>query len=86
MPAFLMPFTPVATTRPCQVWIAPVSAILPGSGGYHVRWYGLWMEEARGITLHGLHMSRSDKLVQEILVHKLNQTQVGRKAGEHAAL
>ncbi len=62
-----------------RVWVAPVNAILPGNSsfaGYHVRWYGLWMEEAPGITLHGLYMARAEYVMFTMLTRKLNQTQV----------
>ena len=45
--------------------------------GYHIRWHGLFMEEARGITLHGLHTSRNLPLAMNLLGQQLNRTQVG---------
>lgn len=59
-----------------KVWLTKVSAVLPESG-YHVRWHGLMMEEARGITLHALALSRESRLVMQLLQHNLNRTQAG---------
>ena len=58
------------------MWLTKVSAVLPESG-YHVRWHGLMMEEARGITLHALASSRDSRLVMQLLQHNLNRTQAG---------
>eukprot|EP00195_Chlamydomonas_chlamydogama_P003117 CAMPEP_0202915096 /NCGR_PEP_ID=MMETSP1392-20130828/64809_1 /ASSEMBLY_ACC=CAM_ASM_000868 /TAXON_ID=225041 /ORGANISM="Chlamydomonas chlamydogama, Strain SAG 11-48b" /LENGTH=549 /DNA_ID=CAMNT_0049606991 /DNA_START=71 /DNA_END=1716 /DNA_ORIENTATION=+ len=59
-----------------RVWFGPVSAVLPGIG-YHVRWYGLWMEEARGITLHGLSTARhAGQFTYQLMGRMLNRTQV----------
>ncbi|GIL58746.1 hypothetical protein Vafri_13749 [Volvox africanus] len=62
-----------------RVWIAPVNAIIPNGTflGYHVRWYGLWMEEAPGITLHGLFVTRgAERAMFDLLTNKINMTQV----------
>ncbi|PNW84381.1 hypothetical protein CHLRE_03g143867v5 [Chlamydomonas reinhardtii] len=62
-----------------RVWVAPVEAIIPNGTfrGYHVRWHGLWMEEAPGITLHGLHTTRgAENAMYELLTKKMNKTQV----------
>ena len=37
-----------------RVWLAKISSIMPGTG-LHFNWHGLWMEEARGITLTGIN-------------------------------
>lgn len=60
-----------------RLFVAPVNAIVPRNG-YHVRWYGLWIEEARGITLHALWMAHyhTHSLMLDLLTHQLNQTQV----------
>jgi hypothetical protein len=44
--------------------------------GLHIRWHALWMEEARGITLHALYMSQDAMLTMSLLQSKLNRTQV----------
>ncbi|KXZ44687.1 hypothetical protein GPECTOR_63g16 [Gonium pectorale] len=62
-----------------RVWVAPVNAIIPNGTftGYHVRWHGLWMEEAPGITLHGLYTTRgAEHAMYELLTKKMNRTQV----------
>lgn len=66
------------------MWLTKVSAVLPESG-YHVRWHGLMMEEARGITLHALALSRESRLVMQLLQHNLNRTQAGCWVGEALA-
>ncbi|EFJ45406.1 hypothetical protein VOLCADRAFT_105959 [Volvox carteri f. nagariensis] len=61
-----------------RVWVAPVNAIIPNGTflGYHVRWYGLWMEEAPGITLHGLWVTRgAENVMYDLLTNKINKTQ-----------
>ncbi|GAX84742.1 hypothetical protein CEUSTIGMA_g12164.t1 [Chlamydomonas eustigma] len=58
-----------------RVWLAKLSAIMPGVG-LHIRWHALWMEEARGINLHALHMSMDAMLTMSLLQSKLNRTQV----------
>ena len=58
-----------------RLWLAKLSAVMPETG-YHIRWHALFMEEARGITLHGLHMSRNLALSMTLLGQKLNKTQV----------
>jgi hypothetical protein len=58
------------------VWVAKLSAVVPRIG-YHIRWHVLWMEEAPGITLHGLHMSRNLPLTLDLLQAKINRSQVG---------
>ncbi|MEW5309051.1 MAG: hypothetical protein WDW38_000963 [Sanguina aurantia] len=59
-----------------RMFVAPVNAIVPRNG-YHVRWHGLWIEEARGITLHALWMAQyhTNSLMLDLLTNQLNQTQ-----------
>lgn len=57
-----------------RLWVSKISAVIPGLS-YHVRWYGVWMEEARGITLFALHTSKDKRLALR-LQQKLNRTQV----------
>lgn len=58
-----------------RVWVSRLSAVMPRFG-YHVRWYGVWMEEAKGITLFALHTSRDKKLALRLFQQNLNKTQV----------
>ncbi|GFR41959.1 hypothetical protein Agub_g2756 [Astrephomene gubernaculifera] len=62
-----------------RVWVAPVNAIVPNGTyrGYHIRWHGLWMEEAPGITLHALHTAEAGAgHMFQLLTQKINKTQV----------
>jgi hypothetical protein len=45
-----------------QVWIAPVNAVIPGTGQY-VWWNAVWMEKAQGVSLHQLAMASHPSLV-----------------------
>ena len=58
-----------------RLWVSKISAVMPGLN-YHVRWYGVWMEEARGITLFALHTSKDKKLALRLFQQNLNRTQV----------
>ena len=58
-----------------QLWLAKLSAVMPGTG-LPITWHGLWMEEARGITLYGLQTSGGLALSLSLLQQKLNRTQV----------
>lgn len=58
-----------------QLWMAKLSAVMPGTG-LHINWHGLWMEEARGITLHGLQAEGGLALSVTLLQQQLNRTQV----------
>ena len=58
-----------------QLWVAKLSAVMPGTG-LPINWHGLWMEEARGITLYGLQTSGGLALSLSLLQQKLNRTQV----------
>mmetsp|Transcript_3357 Transcript_3357/g.7341 ORF Transcript_3357/g.7341 Transcript_3357/m.7341 type:complete len:538 (+) Transcript_3357:145-1758(+) len=66
-----------------KVWIAPVNAIVPGSG-LHIWWNGLWMERAQGVSLNQLSYITRKMFVQqtimELLQAKLNKTRVVRAA------
>ncbi|KAG1676217.1 hypothetical protein FOA52_006434 [Chlamydomonas sp. UWO 241] len=59
-----------------RVWVAPVIGVTPESGGFHVHWHGLWMEEANGITLDGLARAQKPGLAMRLLQEKLNRTRV----------
>ncbi|KAG2495396.1 hypothetical protein HYH03_006663 [Edaphochlamys debaryana] len=62
-----------------RVWVAPVNAIIPHGPlrGYHVRWHGLWMEEAPGITLHGLFTAvGAEAAYLDLVTKRINKTQV----------
>ncbi len=46
------------------------------------RWHALWMEEARGVTLHALNAdSRARHLALEIMSKQLNGTHVSTRGG-----
>lgn len=54
-------------TRPTQVWLAPVNAVLPGLG-IHVWWYGLWMERAEGLSMNQIAYLGKRDLVEKTIV------------------
>ena len=66
------------------MWVEKVNAVIPGIG-FHVRWFGLWMELADGISLENfLQKGVPSKVpiadVMDYLHNKLNRTQVVRGA------
>lgn len=65
-----------------RLFVSPVNAIVPRNG-YHVRWYGLWIEEARGITLHALWRAQqqTSNLMVDLLSNRLNKSQVRSRVG-----
>lgn len=63
-----------------RIWVDRVNAPVPGIG-YHVRWHGLWMELADGVSMENvLNKGRPSPLQPEVLLdimhNKLNKTQV----------
>ncbi|KAL6755005.1 hypothetical protein V8C86DRAFT_2686314 [Haematococcus lacustris] len=67
-----------------NVWVDRIEAVVPGIG-FHIRWYGLWMELIPGISLENfLHKGDPKRLppeqVLDIMHHKLNKSQVVRAA------
>ena len=65
-----------------RVWLAKVSAIIP-EYGYHIYWYSLWMEEARGIPMRSLYKFWRNRVVKDEadryavdLIQRMNSTQV----------
>ena len=62
------------------MWVEKVNAVIPGIG-YHVRWFGLWMELADGISLENFFHKGSPSLVPPYVVwdylhNKLNKSQI----------
>eukprot|EP00798_Chlamydomonas_sp_ICE-L_P012581 gene12581-15805_t len=67
-----------------RVWVGKVNAVIPELG-YHVRWYGLWSEYADGVSLENfLHKGPPrpfpPNVILDVLMHKLNKTQVLKAA------
>lgn len=67
-----------------KLWVGRVNAIIPGLG-YHVRWYGLFMQVAEGISMEGfLHRGTPSRFppsaILDVLQNKLNKTRVIRGA------
>lgn len=63
-----------------RLWVDKVDAVVPNVG-YHIRWYGIWMEIAEGISLENfLHKGKPARLgkkaVLDIMQNKLNTKQV----------
>ena len=66
------------------MWVEKVNAVIPGLG-FHVRWFGLWMELADGISMEnflrkGMPSDVPPAVVLDFLHNKLNKTQVVRGA------
>eukprot|EP00195_Chlamydomonas_chlamydogama_P015552 CAMPEP_0202899652 /NCGR_PEP_ID=MMETSP1392-20130828/7827_1 /ASSEMBLY_ACC=CAM_ASM_000868 /TAXON_ID=225041 /ORGANISM="Chlamydomonas chlamydogama, Strain SAG 11-48b" /LENGTH=462 /DNA_ID=CAMNT_0049585895 /DNA_START=182 /DNA_END=1570 /DNA_ORIENTATION=- len=62
-----------------KVWVEHVNGVIPGVG-YHIRWLGIWMEQAEGISLEnlvrlGTPMMHPNELLN-ILHNKMNKSQV----------
>ena len=53
-----------------QVWIAPVNAVVPGTG-LHIWWYGLWMQRAEGISINQLSYITRKKFVEDTIMDLL---------------
>ena len=44
-----------------KLWVEKINAVIPGIG-FHVRWHGLWMEVAEGVSMENfLHKGRGDR-------------------------
>lgn len=67
-----------------KVWIDKVEGVIPELG-YHIRWYGLWMEHVKGISLEnflhkGTPVRQPPSVVLDMFHNKMNKTQVVRSA------
>lgn len=65
-----------------RLWVEKVNAVVPGIG-FHIRWYGLWMEVAEGVSMENfLHRGSPSRFpppaILDLLQNKLNRTQVIR--------
>lgn len=62
-----------------NTWIEPVNGIIPGSG-FHVRWDGLWLEQASGVSIDQFVNEGDPQLELNVVVdhlqNKMNKTQV----------
>ena len=63
-----------------KVWVEKVNAVIPGLG-YHVRWFGLWMEVAEGISMENFLQKGLPSVVPRASVldffhNKLNKTRI----------
>ncbi|KAG2488690.1 hypothetical protein HYH03_012691 [Edaphochlamys debaryana] len=62
-----------------RLWLAPVSAVVPDGNfaGYHIRWHGVWLEEAPGAPLFMLTKAAgAEQLLINVLTTRLNRTAV----------
>mmetsp|Transcript_5477 Transcript_5477/g.12120 ORF Transcript_5477/g.12120 Transcript_5477/m.12120 type:complete len:525 (+) Transcript_5477:133-1707(+) len=67
-----------------KIWVDQISAVVPDLG-YHIRWHGLWMEYADGVSLENfLHKGEPSRfpppVILDLMHNKLNKTQVVRAA------
>ena len=67
-----------------KLWVEKINAVIPGLG-FNVRWHGLWMEVATGVSMENfLHKGEPSRfppaVILDLLHNKLNKTQVIRGA------
>ena len=58
-----------------KTWVERTIAVVPGSGMI-LDWDMLWMEPAKGLSLHGLQQSNKRPLIYDLLHTKLNRSQI----------
>ncbi|MEW5313837.1 MAG: hypothetical protein WDW38_005372 [Sanguina aurantia] len=73
-----------------RVWIDKIDGVVPSNSyyqapGYHIRWYGLWMEYVNGISLEnflhrGLPVRFPPEYVINFFENRINKTQAVRAA------